>query len=94
MEKVWKNNFKKISITTRLHKEETIETIEKMPNILIIKYNRYKNNDQLNHYIQCNISMKFNTISYKLKAVIINNDHHKNNIIIIEDHEEKNTTSI
>ena len=83
MEDVWQNDFKRRSIKTAFHKEETIRKIAKMPEVLIIKYKRYRNNEQLNHHIKCNISIKFNQISYKLKAVIINNDH------IIEDHQDK-----
>ena len=58
MEDIWQNDFKRRSIKTVFHKEETIRKIAKMPEVLIIKYNRYRNNEQLNHYVKCNISIK------------------------------------
>ena len=74
----------------RCHNVMLICSHKKLATLLYINiYNRYRNDEQLNHYVKCNISIKFNKISYKLKAVIINNDHHNNNIIIIEDHQDK-----
>lgn len=55
-----------------------------MPNILVIEYNRFINNDNLQEYVNCNTYVNLNNTCYNLKAVIVHNGHHSNKMFNLE----------
>ena len=71
IEKIFKNHFE-----TRIEKDKhmkisTTRRIDRMPNVFLIKYERFNNSNKLDDDVKCDLVVQFNNITYNLKGVIL-----------------------
>jgi len=71
IEKIFKNHLE-----TKIEKEKdkkisTTRRIDRMPNVFLIKYERFNNTNKLEEDVKCELAVQFNNIPYNLKGVIL-----------------------
>ena len=74
IENVFNNAFESKSQKEKGTKISTTRIIEKMPDVLIIQYERFNNtspHNKLQEDVKCNLEVNFNNTPYNLKGVIV-----------------------